>query len=81
MTGRCGSCGYMLGFDDGGFAAGGSERLVDAIIAWGDQDAIAGRVREHLDAGADHVAVQVYAETPAAVLPHLRRLAPILLAL
>lgn len=70
-----------LGFDDDDFAAGGSKRLTDAIVAWGDEQAIAQRVREHLDAGADHVAVQVYAETPAAVLPHLRQLAPALIAL
>jgi probable F420-dependent oxidoreductase len=38
--------------------AGPSDRLVDAIVAWGDQDAIAARVRAHLDAGADHVCVQ-----------------------
>ncbi|WP_156754561.1 LLM class F420-dependent oxidoreductase [Actinokineospora pegani] len=37
----------------------GSDRLVDALVAWGDEDAIAKRVDEHLAAGADHVAVQV----------------------
>jgi probable F420-dependent oxidoreductase len=36
-----------------------SDRLVDSLIAWGDIDAIAARVREHLDAGADHVCLQV----------------------
>ncbi|MCK9540693.1 MAG: LLM class F420-dependent oxidoreductase [Novosphingobium sp.] len=35
-----------------------SDRLVDRIFAWGDMDRIAARVREHLDAGADHVCVQ-----------------------
>ena len=86
MAGYLGLPNYLnnlrtLGFDDEDFAAGGSERLVDAIVAWGDENAIAARVREHLDAGADHVAVQVYAETPASVLPHLRQLAPALLTL
>ena len=86
MAGYLGLPNYLdnlrtLGFDDDDFAEGGSERLVDAIVAWGDGEAIAQRVREHLDAGADHVAVQVYAETPAAVLPHLQQLAPALLAL
>ncbi|QGG93690.1 LLM class F420-dependent oxidoreductase [Actinomarinicola tropica] len=38
-----------------------SDRLVDAIVAWGDVDAIVDRVRAHHDAGADHVAVQVLA--------------------
>lgn len=48
-----------FGFDDGDFTDGGNDRLVDTICVWGDVDAIAGRVRAHLDAGADHVAVQV----------------------
>jgi hypothetical protein len=43
--------------------------------------AIAGRVREHLDAGADHVAIQAYAENANAALAQLERLAPTLLAL
>jgi probable F420-dependent oxidoreductase len=67
-----------LGFDDADFTAGGSERLVDAIVAWGDEAAIAGRVREHLDAGADHVAVQAYAENAGASTAQLERLAPVL---
>jgi probable F420-dependent oxidoreductase len=70
-----------LGYEDGDFADGGSERLVDAIVAWGDEQAIAARVREHLDAGADHVAVQAYAENGSAALAQLERLAPELLAL
>ena len=48
-----------LGFDDADLADGGSDRLVDAIVAWGDVDAIVARVKAHLDAGADHVCVQV----------------------
>lgn len=47
------------GFGDADFADGGSDRLVDAIVVWGDEQAIAARVSAHLDAGADHVAVQV----------------------
>jgi probable F420-dependent oxidoreductase len=38
---------------------GGSDRLVDTIIAWGDPDALVGRVQAHFDAGADHVCIQV----------------------
>jgi probable F420-dependent oxidoreductase len=68
-----------LGYDDADFDAGGSDRLVDAIVAWGDEEAIAGRVREHLEAGADHVAVQAYAGDAAAALGQLERLAPALL--
>jgi probable F420-dependent oxidoreductase len=38
---------------------GGSDRLVDTLVAWGDVEAIVARVRQHLDAGASHVAVQL----------------------
>ena len=41
-----------------------SDRLFDAIIAWGDEDAVRRRVREHLAAGADHVCVQVITANP-----------------
>lgn len=47
------------GFTDDDVADGGSDRLVDAIVAWGTVDAAAERVRAHHDAGADHVAVQL----------------------
>ncbi len=48
-----------LGFSDEDVAKPGSDRLVDAVVAYGTVDAIAARLREHLDAGADHVPVQV----------------------
>lgn len=48
-----------LGFDEKDVADGGSDRLVDAIVAWGDVDAAVARVRAHFDAGADHVCLQV----------------------
>lgn len=48
-----------LGWSDDDLIGGGSDRLVDAIVAWGSLDDIAARVQEHLDAGADHVCVQV----------------------
>jgi probable F420-dependent oxidoreductase len=48
-----------LGFTDDDLAGRGSDRLVDAIVAWGDVGAIKRRVMEHRDAGADHVALQV----------------------
>ena len=48
-----------FGFEDEDFADGGSDRLVDAIVAWGDQDAIVARVAAMRDAGANHVCVQV----------------------
>jgi probable F420-dependent oxidoreductase len=47
-----------LGFTDEDFAAGGSDRLVDALIPWGDAEDVAVRAAEHLSAGADHVAIQ-----------------------
>jgi probable F420-dependent oxidoreductase len=47
-----------LGYTDADFENNGSDRLVDAIVGWGDEKAIAKRVQEHYDAGADHVAVQ-----------------------
>jgi len=46
-------------FSDDEVARPGSDRLVDAVVAYGSVEAIAARLTEHLDAGADHVAVQV----------------------
>lgn len=48
-----------MGFTQGDWANGGSDRLVDAIVAWGSPEQIAARVQEHHDAGADHVCLQV----------------------
>ncbi len=53
-----------LGFTEDDVTGGGSDRLVDAIVAWGNHDAVATRVRAHHDAGADHVAVQVLPRDP-----------------
>jgi probable F420-dependent oxidoreductase len=69
------------GFGDADLADGGSDRLVDALIAWGDPDAIADRIRSHLEAGADHVAVQPVTADVDRALGELRALAPTLLAL
>lgn len=71
-----------LGFTDEDMPRGGSDRLKDALVVWGDEDAISARVSEHLDAGADHVCVQLIGEDLTAdPLPDLRRLAPALVAL
>jgi probable F420-dependent oxidoreductase len=71
-----------FGWGDDDFADGGTDALVDAIVAWGDEAAIVGRVRDHLDAGADHVCVQVLGENAAALpMEQWRTLAPALLAL
>jgi probable F420-dependent oxidoreductase len=68
-----------LRFTAADVADGGSDRLVDAIVAWGDEPAIGARLSEHFDAGADHVAVQAYAGDGAEALRWLERLAPALL--
>ncbi|MGW2404720.1 LLM class F420-dependent oxidoreductase [Streptomyces sp. NPDC001739] len=68
-----------FGFDDDDFTGGGSDRLVDAIVAWGDVDAVRRRVQDHLAAGADHVAVQPVAANRGLGLDQLRELAPALL--
>ncbi|MCU0309334.1 MAG: LLM class F420-dependent oxidoreductase [Acidimicrobiales bacterium] len=68
------------GFTDADIADGGTDRLVDAIVAWGDEEAVAARVAAHHDAGADHVCIQVLpAESTAAPVDEWRRLAPALL--
>lgn len=54
-----------LGYEEDDLSAGGSDRLVDALVGWGSLTRVAGRVGEHLDAGADHVAVQVLVDDPA----------------
>jgi probable F420-dependent oxidoreductase len=63
-----------LGFTDEDVAKPGSDRLVDAVVAYGTPDAIAARLKEHLTAGADHVAVQVLSG-PDKLVPPLAELA------
>jgi probable F420-dependent oxidoreductase len=48
-----------LGFTEDDIAKPGSDKLIDAVVAYGTPEAIAARLNEHLDAGADHVAIQV----------------------
>lgn len=48
-----------LGFTEDDIAKPGSDRLIDAVVAHGDATAIAARLHQHLEAGADHVAIQV----------------------
>ncbi|SEO77319.1 TIGR03620 family F420-dependent LLM class oxidoreductase [Trujillonella endophytica] len=55
---------FRAGFTESDLADGGSDRLIDALVAIGDVDAIAARVREHHDAGADHVCLQVLGPQP-----------------
>ncbi len=68
-----------LGYTDDDIAGGGSDRLVDALVAWGDESAIAARVQQHRDAGADHVCIQVLtADVMSLPIAEWRRLAPAL---
>jgi probable F420-dependent oxidoreductase len=70
---------HRMGFTDEEIGAL-SDRLVDALIVWGDADAIAARVFEHLDAGADHVAIGLTIEpTVASPLDQWRSVASALL--
>jgi probable F420-dependent oxidoreductase len=70
-----------LGFREDDVAGGGSDRLVDAVVAWGDLEAVAGRVGQHLAAGADHVCVQVVSELSSFPRTAYRDLADALAAL
>jgi probable F420-dependent oxidoreductase len=70
------------GFSEEDLAGGGSGRLVDSLVAWGNEDAVVRRVGAHLEAGADHVCVQVIAgDRKALPIDAWRRLAPALLSL
>lgn len=77
-----------LGWGDDDLAGAGSDALVDAVVAWGDEDAIVRRIREYLDAGADHVCIQPVTEVRPLVdgpdvgaIDVLRRLAPAVTAI
>ena len=70
-----------LGFGAEDFAGGGSDRAIDALVAWGTPETIAGRVRAHRDAGADHVCVQVLGDPRRFPLAEWRELAPALTGL
>jgi probable F420-dependent oxidoreductase len=50
----------QFGFGDADFADGGSDRLVDALVCWGEPEKIADHIQSHLDAGANHVCIQAY---------------------
>jgi probable F420-dependent oxidoreductase len=69
-----------LGWGAEDLTAPGSDRIFDAVVAWGDDGQIAAKLKRHLEAGADHVAVQVLTSKPdVAPLDDLRRLAPLVL--
>ena len=65
-----------LGWGDDDLGNGGSDKLVDAIVAWGTTDEVVARINAHHDAGADHVAIQVLTPDPRALpMPQWRELA------
>jgi probable F420-dependent oxidoreductase len=64
-----------LGWTDDDLAGGGSDALVDALVAHGRADQVAAQLSAHLDAGADHVAIQLLTEPDADPLPGYRELA------
>jgi probable F420-dependent oxidoreductase len=70
---------FRFGFNPDDTLDGGTDALVDALVAWGDLDAILTRVQAHFDAGADHVCVQVLTDQQLALpLREWRALAPAL---
>jgi probable F420-dependent oxidoreductase len=67
-----------LGFSDEDFADGGSDALVDALVAAGDEETVRARVEQHLEAGATQVAIHPLEDDDRFGLETLRRLAPAL---
>ncbi len=66
-----------LGFGDDDFAEGGSDRLIDGLVAWGEPERIRSELQRHRDAGADHICIQLLGQVGLA-LAELRELAPAL---
>jgi probable F420-dependent oxidoreductase len=64
-----------LGWSEADLADGGSDALIDALVAQGGADQVASQLSAHLDAGADHVAVQLLTEPDADPVPGYRELA------
>jgi probable F420-dependent oxidoreductase len=65
------------GFTEDDLAHGGSDHLIDSVVAWGDIEAIGTRIRAHHQAGADHVCLHVVGADSAMPLPQWRQLAPL----
>ena len=64
-----------LGWSDDDLADGGSDALIDALVAHGSPGQVAAQLTRHLDAGADHVCLQLVTEAGADPLPGYRDLA------
>jgi probable F420-dependent oxidoreductase len=56
------NCWRQLGFGEADWSNGGSDRLIDGLVAWGNEEAVGARIKAHWDAGADHVCIQPLAE-------------------
>ena len=68
-----------MGFTEDDVANGGSDRLIDALVAHGDPETVVAKLREHLDAGADQVAIQARGdESDPTGITQLQQLAPLL---
>jgi probable F420-dependent oxidoreductase len=64
-----------LGWSEEDLSDGGSDALIDALVAWGTGDEVAVKLNEHLEAGADHVAVQLLAASDDELTDGYRNLA------
>lgn len=64
-----------MGYEEADFADGGSDRLIDQLVAWGELDDVVRRINEHHEAGADHVTLQVLNGQPGLPRQEWRRLA------
>ena len=70
-----------FGFTDDDLAGAGSDRLVDAVVCWGDVDTVVAKVRAHHEAGADHVCIQMLSPSEGSFpLAEYRELATALFA-
>jgi len=68
-----------MGFTEDDIANGGSDRLIDALVAHGDAETVVAKLREHLDAGADQVAIQALGdESDPTGITQLQEIAPLL---
>ncbi|MFI6375753.1 LLM class F420-dependent oxidoreductase [Streptomyces sp. NPDC050546] len=57
------------GFTEDDLRDGGSDRLIDALFAWGDETAIRAKIDSFFEAGADHLALQLIDDSPKDTLP------------
>lgn len=70
---------FWLGFDEDDIANGGSDRLIDALVAHGDAETVVAKLRGHLEAGADHVCIQPLGDEADPIgITQLEELAPLL---